>query len=171
MSTLARILLFSSTLFCTNVFACSCIGERTVKEEIKHSDAVVNGTIISKNLVTLFDSTSAALYGKANNDHLNRSLYETTVAKYEFVITSRYKGRFKSDTIEVYTGLGNGDCGIRFEVGKTYLIYGMMKTYFGQLNNDTPFPTGKNIIWTDTCSRTTSRTEEIAEIEKYKRRK
>ena len=48
----------------------------------------------------------------------------------------------------------------------------MNETYFGQKNNDWPFPKGDNIIWTDNCSRTTVvNKEETLEIEKYKKRK
>jgi hypothetical protein len=73
------------------------------------------------------------------------------------------------DTVEIYTGLGGGDCGVRFEIGKEYIVYGKKSTYFGQKNNDFTFPKGKNIFWTDICSRTTLKNSlETTAIGNYK---
>ncbi|WP_417612364.1 hypothetical protein [Owenweeksia hongkongensis] len=172
MTRLTRTLCAGFFLVITEAFACSCIGgKRTVREEIKNSDAVIVGEIISKELVTITDST---LLGLFNNDSLSTKgfPYEISIAKYQLILSAKYKGKISKDTIEIYTGVGGGDCGVNFEVGKDYVIYGTNRTYFGQDNNDWPFPKGKNILWTDICSRTTlENQQEIAEIEHFRKKR
>lgn len=171
MKKLTTILTVGFLLINSGVYACSCIGQRTVKEEIKYSDAILVGKIISKELVTLADSTAIKMF--TNDSTIAKGFpYETVIAKYELLLTSKYKGKTTVDTINIYTGLGGGDCGIRFEIGKNYVVYGRRETYFGQIYNDWPFPKGKNTYWTNICSRTTTESQkEIQEIEKYRKKK
>ncbi|WP_196888377.1 hypothetical protein [Aureivirga sp. CE67] len=154
----------------TGIYACTCIGKRTFKKEIKNSDAVLVGKIISKELITLVDSTAIKMF--ANDNIIAKGpLYETVIAKYELLLTSKYKGNTTTDTIVIYTGLGNGDCGVHFKIGRNYVVYSKSETYFGQKYNDWPFPKGKNIYWTNTCSRATLEIEkEIQEIEKHRKK-
>lgn len=146
--------------------ACSCIGERTVKEEIKHSALVFVGTPVNKEVVTFWDSTLASLgpgwelLGKA------------TVTRFDFEVESVYKGKITQKRISVYTGNGGGDCGIQFELGVKYIIYGEKDTYLGHLNNAFNYPSGTNIFWTHRCLRTTAfHQAEIKEIEKNVKKK
>ena len=155
----------------TGIYACSCIGQRIVKEEIKYSDAILVGTVISKELVTLTDSTAIKMYN-SESTITEGFHFETTIAKYKLLVKSKYKGKITADIVEIYTGLGGGDCGVRFELGKEYIVYGKKETYFGQKNNNWQFPRGKNIFWTDICSRTTlANKEEIKAVEKYRKKK
>lgn len=164
------ILTLGFLLINSGIYACSCIGQRTVKEEIKYSDAVLVGKVISKDIVTLADSTAIKMF--TNDSTIVKGFpYETVIAKYELLLTSKYKGNTTTDTIAIYTGLGGGDCGVRFEIGKNYVVFGESETYFGQINNDWPFPKGKNIYWTNICSRTTLENQnEIEEIEKHRKK-
>lgn len=149
------------------LFACSCVGQRTVEEEVKHADAIVVGTVLSKQLITLTDSTMLKMFP---NDTIMRNspMSKMTIARYDLLVHDIYKGKIRSDTLTIYTGLGGGDCGIRFEVGKKYIVYGENETYFGQVNNDIKFPKAKNTFWTYQCLRTTSYfQDEITEIEKF----
>lgn len=165
---LITILLTSVT---DSLFACSCIGQRTVEEEVKHSDAVLVGTVLSKQLVTLIDSTILKMFPD-DTTMRNSPMSKMTIARYDFVVTDIYKGKITSDTLSIYTGLGGGDCGIRFEVGKKYIVYGENETYFGQVNNDFKFPKAKNTFWTYNCLRTMDYyQDEITEIEKYAKRR
>lgn len=149
------------------LFACSCIGQRTVEEEVKHADAVVVGTVLSKHLITLTDSTILKMFPNDSTIR-NSPMSKMTIACYDLLVQDIYKGKISNDTLTIYTGLGGGDCGIRFEVGKKYIIYGENETYFGQVNNNFKFPKAKNTFWTYTCLRTTSYfQEEITRIEKY----
>ncbi len=171
MKELTVILTLGFLLLSSELLACSCIGERTVKEEIKHSDAVFVGKIVSKELVDVVDSMAINMF---NSDTVSRKVYpyKTIIAKYELVVTSNYKGKITSDTVEIYTGLGGGDCGVRFEIGKEYIVYGEQDSYIGHADSEWQYPTGSNLYWTNTCSRTTVvNDEELNQIEKFRRKK
>lgn len=162
-------------LLLTNIsgrlLACSCIGQRTVEEEVKHADAVIIGTILSKQIVTLTDSAMLKMFSN-DTTMRNSPMIKKSFARYDFLVQDIYKGNITKDTLTIYTGLGGGDCGTRFEIGKKYIVYGENETYFGQVNNDFKFPKAKNTFWTYNCLRTTSYfQDEITEIEKYAKRK
>ena len=149
------------------LLACSCIGQRTVQEEVKHADAVLVGTILNKTIITLNDSSILKMFPN-DTTMRNSPMSKKTIARYDFLVEDSYKGKITKDTMTIFTGLGVGDCGIRFEVGKKYIIYGENETYFGQVNNDFKFPKAKNTFWTYSCLRTTSYfQDEITEIEKF----
>jgi len=153
------------------ILACSCIGQRTVEEEVKHADAVIVGTILSKQIVTLTDSAILKMFPN-DTTMRNSPMSKMTIARYDFLVQDIYKGKITKDTLTIYTGLGGGDCGIRFEIGKKYIVYGENETYFGQVNNDFKFPKANNTFWTYNCLRTTSYfQDEIKEIEKFAKRK
>jgi len=167
--TILSLLLFSS--ISGRLFACSCIGQRTVEEEVKHADAVVIGMILSKQLITLTDSTILKMF--PNDTSMKKSpMSKMNIARYDLLVQDIYKGKITNDTLTIYTGLGGGDCGIRFEIGKKYIVYGENETYFGQVNNEFNFPMANNTFWTYNCLRTTSFfQDEITEIEKFARKK
>jgi hypothetical protein len=153
--------IFILTSISEQLFACSCQGERTVQEEVKYADAVFVGTVISKELTMKTDSAIMRAMTTGNSPM-------PTVAKYSLLVEYIYKGEITSDTITIFTGLGGGDCGVRFEIGEKYIVYGKSETYFGGLFSEFQFPKGVNIFWTHTCMRTNLfRQEEINEIEKY----
>jgi hypothetical protein len=158
-------------LLLTQIFppllACSCIGQRTIQEEVNHADAVVVGTVLRKQLVTLADSTMLILLPN-DSTMRNAPMNSMTIARYSFLVQDIYKGHITSDTLTIYTGMGGGDCGIRFEMGKKYILYGEKETYFGQVNNDFAFPRAANTYWTYNCLRTTTyHQDEITEIERF----
>ena len=163
--TILTLLLFTS--FSGRLSACSCIGERAVEEEVKHADAIVVGTVLSKQLVTLTDSTILKMF-PSDTTMRNSPMSKMTIARYDLLVQDIYKGKITKDTLTIFTGLGGGDCGIRFEIGKKYIVYGENETYFGQVNNDFKFPKAINTFWTYNCLRTTSYfQDEITEIEKF----
>jgi len=171
MKTITTILtLLLLTSISGRILACSCIGQRTVEEEVKHADAVIVGTILSKKIVTLTDSTILKIYPN-DTTMRNSPMGKMKIAHYDLLVQDIYKGKITNDTLIIYTGLGGGDCGIKFEIGKKYIIYGEKETYFGQVNNDFKFPKAINTFWTYNCLRTTSYLQdEIAEIENAKRK-
>lgn len=163
--TILIVLLFTS--ISGRLFACSCKGQRTVEEEVKHADAVVVVTVLSKQLITLTDSTILKMFPNDSTIR-NSQLSKMTFASFDLLVHDIYKGKITNDTLTIYTGLGVGDCGIRFEIGKKYIVYGEYETYFGQVNNEFKFPKAKDTFWTNNCLRTTTYDlEEIREIEKY----
>ena len=118
------IIIFTLGLFILNngLYACTCNGKRTIKKAIKDYELVVVGSVMSKELVTLIDSV---LIKSSQMDDVDFSgyPYELIIAKYKLIVLTQYKGLTTFDTIEIYTGLGKGDCGISFEIGKEYIIY------------------------------------------------
>jgi hypothetical protein len=153
--------IFIMASFSEQLFACRCQGERSVQKEVEYDDAVLVGTIIAKELTTHTDSTIA-------NAMKTENLLMPTLARYSFMVDNIYKGKITSDTISIFTGVNGAACGVRFEIGKEYIVYGKRETYFGELLSKFEYPKGENIFWTHTCMRTNLfRQEEINEIEKY----
>jgi len=170
-TTITILILLLLTSISGRLFACSCIGQRTVKEEFKHADAVVVGTILRKQLVVLTDSTIIKMFPN-DTTMRNSPMSKKTLARYDLLVQDIYKGKISSDTLTIYTGLGGGDCGITFEIGEKYIVYGENETYFGQVNNNFNFPKAKNTFWTYICLRTTAyNQDEITEIEKIVKKK
>ena len=91
-----------------------------------------------------------------------------SIAQYDLLVENIYKGEITNDTVSIFTGITGAACGVRFEIGKKYIVYGKRETYFGELFGKFEYPKGENIFWTHTCMRTNLfRQEEINEIEKY----
>ena len=80
----------------TNGFACKC-SYQNLKNEIDLADLIFQGIPINKKQV---DSEMI----------------------YQFSVNKIWKGD-KSDTIEIKTGQGGQDCGMIFEIGKTYVVF------------------------------------------------
>ncbi len=59
-----------------------------------------------------------------NYERLANSSYYTPTdyAEYTFSVDQHWKG-VSSATIKIRTGLGGGDCGILFSLGRTYTVY------------------------------------------------
>jgi hypothetical protein len=123
------------------VIACSCI-YRTTQEYIESADAVFVCEPLSK----------APTVAKSWMRY-----------KYKLLVHALYKGDITSDTTIILTGQGGGDCGVAFEIGKRYIVYGHL------YQNTTHIP---NEFSTSTCSGTTISTpERITEIEKIVKQK
>jgi len=69
--------------------------------------------------------------------------------KYKLVLDETIIGDFPTDTIEIYTSLGGPDCGVNFDIGKEYLVYGIEGT-----NNEKTFTVEGKSLWTTNCLRT-----------------
>jgi hypothetical protein len=93
------LIVFFQTL---SAYSCKC---RAVSftEEYNWSDEVFIGTVINK-------YSSEQVYG----------------ISYTFTVSEIFKGQ-KIQTITVATGFGGPDCGMEFEIGKTYLVYSKNK--------------------------------------------
>lgn len=157
--------------FTTEIRACKCAWENTVKEEINYSNSVIVGIILTKELVLLPDSSLIKIFEEDSLKHETYP-YSQTVSKYSFEIQDIYKGKFQSKIVFIYSGRGHGDCGFNFDVGKKYIVYGLKETYFGQSNNEINYPEGDDILWTNICRRTKYfYQKEIDEIEKYIKKK
>ncbi len=103
-----RIGILLSILFMTfltwnpsSTHACSCLVPQSVEQEMEQSDAVFTGT------VTKIKKVGMGLYSPK---------------KVYFDVEKTWKGQNKAKTF-VITGIGSGDCGFNFEVGKDYIVY------------------------------------------------
>lgn len=137
-----------------NAWACSCIGEMSVKKALKKSDIVFIGKVISKEKITITQKLSGT------ESNINQYYYKVTLS-----IEQLYKGKIKTNTTEIITGVGGGDCGYGFEVDKKYVVYANKRDRF--------FNEGDKIntfLYTDICQRTTVKVaEEKTEIEKCRK--
>ncbi len=79
-----------------NGYACKC-NQMNLKNEIDSADLIFQGTPFEKNQI---DSKMI----------------------YKFYVDKIWKGNH-SDTLEIKTGLGGQDCGMIFEIGKTYIVF------------------------------------------------
>lgn len=138
--------------------ACSCIGESSVKEEIKQHAAVFVGTVIHSEEIRIIDTSY--------------SMQQISRAEMKFwlVVETTYKGNELTDTVFVYTGTGGGDCGFDFKVGQQYIVYAE------NLREEDRFERSvtnslKGIFYTTICTRTKPfNAQEILEIEKVVRK-
>lgn len=119
-----------------NVWACSCIGTNNVKQELKESDLVFSGKILSKNVFTV-------------NDNNLPSGFDLKKAEYIVLISEIYKGHLTNDTLNVITGVGGGDCGLEFSVGVDYIIYAAYKNKYFERGQQI-----KRFVFTNICTRT-----------------
>ena len=143
------------TSFSKNLSACSCIGQRTVEEEIIHSDIVVVGTIISIEEIKIYDTVNIDL-----------EIFHI-INRNDLIVNTLYKGNLNTDTVSVFSGSGFGDCGYQFEIGGKYIVYGINYNYQGKTNDNLT-----NEFFTTICYRTKRyQNEEIFEIEKFVKRK
>lgn len=147
----------------TFAFSCTCInmGHSTVKKALKYYDFVFTGRVISSETASL-----------APVD-FNETIFEYMELfyqkkKYTFEVITIYKGKIQSDTIVVYSGFGTGDCGYKFLVDSTYIVY----SNWNRSLTEADFRTLLKFIETDVCTRTRPLDSvEIKEIEKYSKRK
>lgn len=128
------------------VFACSCIGEESVKAAFRKYDVIVVGRVISIDNITM----------QVKNDPIQErhqaklKVFNFHFKKVTIEVRKIYKGKIKTEIIEIITGQGRGDCGFPFQIGETYLIYSSFEnTYFEQGEKVS------NYLFTDICSRTT----------------
>lgn len=148
----------------SSLLACSCNEKRTVIEEITHSDAVFVGIPLSKKMLTFKDPFYAD-----DTASYTESWSTFSLMQYDFLVQDIYKGIITKDTISIFTGISGADCGIAFEIGNQYIIYGETESYSFRRSDDFPFKKAENTYWTYNCLRTTTfNQDEIQEIERYK---
>lgn len=118
-------------IYAMPTWACTCVDlpdiplDKQVREAVKDSARVFNGK------VTKVVMPEDGAYSQV-------TVY--------FAIQKTWKGKARK-TLILKTGLGGGDCGYRFEVGKTYLVYAY--------STDEQMPNNNGVtLETNICSRT-----------------
>jgi len=119
-------------------FSCNC-RERDFNEEIKNSNLIFVGKVINLSIIKI---------DPKNKLEFNVPLY---YKKVEFLIEKIYKGKRKCETIIIYTGLGNGDCGFNFIINTSYIVYCDKKN---KDFNSNVFDKVRNFYYTSICNRT-----------------
>ncbi len=167
-------LLLSFILCCSGVVktvACDCIKKATVENAVRNSSLVVIGTVLNKVLVAVTDNHQIVPFSDEDSKR-NTFRYTTILSECKVLVEVLYKGTISSDTLTIFTGTGEHDCGMEFNADEKYIIYSSVKTYSKQKYNDLIYSLGKNIFWTDRCTRTTKYSiEEVTEIRKYEKEK
>ena len=129
------LLLLILGIFPFSTYCCTCIGEATIYQELKRSDIVFKGKVISKEIIEFRDTLMTDVVIQK--------------AKYTLSVLANFKGRIKNETITIITGLGGGDCGFSFEIGKEYIVYSSFEKKY--------YPKGdivSKFLYTDICRRT-----------------
>jgi hypothetical protein len=152
---LAGLCFTSAVLFLVrrDVQGCTCIGKPPVSESFAEARAVFVGVVIEKRPSTweLFEGQSSAGF------------------VYEFRVERAWKG-ISEPRVQVLTGIGRGDCGWPFELGRTYLVYvygrGEMMDHLaaatGTYSSVAEGGRGDEALTTHICTRT-SRIEQAGE--------
>lgn len=104
------------TIFAVKASACSCTGEMTVGEALEHADAVFAGVVTS----------IEDLPGHER--------------KVTFRVMQWWKSDAVTESIELRTGMGGGDCGYPVEIGKSFLVHARRDS--------------RNQLWFGICDRT-----------------
>lgn len=105
--------------------ACTCAAPRSPCEAYGTAAAVFVGTVAGEREIEQSQST-------------NPAELDWNPVKYKFSVEQAYEG-VHGTQIEVFTGLGGGDCGFPFQPGRRYLVYAYRK---------------KEKLVTSSCSRT-----------------
>lgn len=125
-----------------------------MQDEIERLDAVVVGIIVGSEKVRVYDSFSE-----------DQSMYREEV-KFEMVVQKTYKGKKTTHTAYIYTGVGSGDCGYPFQVGRKYIVYAAAIDSSERYADETS-TVGIPDFYTSTCTRSRSYSDEEAQaIEK-----
>ena len=133
-------------------FACTCLGKLTLKESFKQSDVIFWGEVKNKKLISI------------KNPEVN---FTVKYYKVSFEVKEIFKGRIKKDTITILTGIGGGDCGYHFKIGKDYVVYARYEKVYNLIVLKEKVP---KFLFTNICTRTTYKTEEeIKKIKEFKK--
>jgi hypothetical protein len=122
------------------------------------TDLVVSGKVINEEIVTIMDSVALAKHlqnGGTTDERMQQRMFGKYYIKHELIVSEAFKGVLETDTIDIYTP-GNS-CRSNFEMGKDYIIYGYDHEASGiptEASTSNVYPNGKNLVWTQYCSRT-----------------
>ncbi len=142
-------------MFWCNAHTCTCIGESTVASELKHSDLVFVGKVISTERFTV-------------SHHILKT-YKRDLIRTSFDVEYFWKGKQITVTISIVSGMGSGDCGFVFKKDRRYIVYAKRRENY---YDDSP---EKSIhFYTSICFRTTNQIaieeEQLEKMKKIKKR-
>src|SRR5688572_6741580 len=105
-----------------HVYACNCGGPWSVEEEFVDTELIVQGKVISKELVALQqtlkqDKVSGVKERLKDEDQKLQFFESYYVFEIKIEITERFKGTVVGDTVTIYTVPKAASCGYKFEKG------------------------------------------------------
>src|SRR5262245_49973676 len=116
------------SLFATiQTFACVCDGQASVKEALQHADIVFTGIVLSKTVTAELEQFGVRIKGEIDSGSFKATLKETPSAVVRIKVERAYKGMPTSDTIVIITAMNNSSCGVSFEIGQRWIVYGTIK--------------------------------------------
>lgn len=142
---------FLFQLSCPDVRGCSCKGTGTVKKSVEHADLVVSAVVLSQTLTSDLRGV-AIIQGDTTDQSYRFFKYPSRVVKLKVV--KLFKGEMVSDTLTIITALNGAACGVYFEVGRQYIVYGTSEDELVRSNNLVRVSVDKSVYWTHKCSRT-----------------
>ncbi|TWI84239.1 hypothetical protein [Chitinophaga japonensis] len=135
-----------------NSFACSCQGEASVSESVKHAGIVFSGQVTSISFTTNYDSLGITVTGDTSKIHFNWREHPTAVVKIK--INKIYKGQLVADTLTILTPSNGAACGYRFQAGEKYIVYATIFDELPMTDKLRRRTFDKKTFWTHQCSRT-----------------
>jgi len=118
------LLIAATLLIAAEGHACSCAGPIEPERAFADASIVFEGKVVSvSDNYTLLRRAADAVSEKLGHP----PKYEDYEGNYGFTVTFDVTRMWRGGgqrRIRIITGRGGGDCGYRFEQGKTYLVYG-----------------------------------------------
>lgn len=131
--------------------ACQC-QDITVKDAVSFSDIVFKGTVISKTVTADFSIYGVTQRGNFNPEEHSWTQYPQAV--YKVKLEKIYKGKSSRDTIAIITPTGGASCGVPFQLGQQYIVYGIKKDVLFSEKSLKRFATNNGTFFTYSCIRT-----------------
>lgn len=150
MRKLLFILFFILSFFSIKAFACNCNPGGTIESNVVAADVIVKARILSISYSDKLDTFNVVVEGDPKS--VFSKYWKFYVKIYKVVVEETYKGKLKSDTISIVTGMNGASCGLTMNVNDTYIVYGSRKDYLGFSSVQRNATDGK-LIWTNTCTR------------------
>jgi hypothetical protein len=162
------ILILILLLTAQKIFSCTCINENSLKQDIKKADLIFKGKVIKVDVITIYNVYGDSIYARNAYENIeNKTKYKSYddfkeknygTKQLEITIESLkpYKGKITSEFIKIRTGLGCGDCGYKFELGKVYLVFANNSQYlkYSKDRLNAKWRNIKNVYETNICMRT-----------------
>lgn len=150
MRELTVILFLIASLFSIKTFACNCNPGGTIESNIQAADVIIKARILSISYSDKLDTFNVVIEGDPKN--VFSKYWKFYVKIYKVIVEETYKGKLKSDTISIVTGMNGAHCGLVMNINDTFIIYGTTKDYLGFSSVQRNATDGK-LIWTNTCTR------------------
>lgn len=75
---------------------------------------------------------------------------ESRLMKVKFLVNSIYKGSELSEIIEVYTDENDETCGVNFQEGRSYILFGIYSDHSGKIQGKIKY----DVLYTNICMMT-----------------